>query len=149
VAGAFRLPDLGSDLGALLAVMEQHVETLFTRHEPTQVAYESPIKLSHDAVLTLRQTYSLGAALEYFSLRAGIPCSEVDLRRVKSVMTGDAHADKKLVVRAALRLGIALPAPKDGQKDAADAVGVVLETLRWLHPEIAGPHIAILHRLLL
>ena len=149
-ADAFRLPELGRDLGPLIATFEQHVETLLHRFLPTTVAYEAPIRLRHDADLTLRQNFALGAALEYFCIRADVPCHEVDLRRVKSIMAGDAHADKTLVVKAALKLGVNLPLrDTEGRKDAADAVGVALETMRLLHPEIAAPYVAILQGRLL
>lgn len=149
-AGAFELPEVGHDLGTLLAVLEQHFETLVARHGPTHISYEAPIRLRHDSDLTLRQNFSLGGALEYFALRANLPCNEIDLRRVKSVMTGEPHADKSLVVKAAMRLGVLLPHKDvDGRKDAADAVGVAIETMRLLHPETAAPWIAVLQGILL
>lgn len=149
-AGAFRLPDSRHDLGTLLAVLEQHFETLRIRFDPEVVSYEAPIKLRHDTVQTLRMIFGLGAALEYFSLRANVPCYEVDLRRVKGIMAGNPHAEKALVVKAALRLGILLPhTDTDGRKDAADAVGVAIETMNLLHPEIASPWLAVLQGLLL
>ncbi len=79
-----------------------------------------------------------------------MPCYEVDLRRVKSIMTGNAGAEKALVVKAAVRLGVLLPHKDvDGRKDAADAVGVAIETMSLLHPEIAARWLAELQGLLL
>lgn len=149
-ADAFLLPDAGPDLGTLLAILEQHFETLCERFKPDCIGYEAPIRLRHDSDRTLRQNFGLGAGLEYFSLRANLPCYEIDLRRVKGVMTGDAHADKSVVVKAAIRLGVLLPhTDAAGRKDAADAVGVALEAMRLLHPQIAAPWLAILQGLLL
>jgi Holliday junction resolvasome RuvABC endonuclease subunit len=149
-ADAFRLPAVGHDLGTLLAVLEQHFETLKTRFSPTVCSYEAPIRLRHDADLTLRQNFGLGAGLEYFCLRSAIPCHEIDLRRVKSIMTNDSRAEKAHVVNAALKLGVILPATAEaGRKDAADAVGVALETMRLLYPEIAAPLLAKLNGTLL
>lgn len=149
-AGAFQLPPLGNDLGTLLAVFEQHHVQLEERFCPALVAFESPIMRKWDSLIDVRKIYSLGAFLEYLAIRSGLPVHEVDLRAVKSVMTGDAHADKALVVKAARRLGVILPAKDaEGRKDAADAVGVALETTRLLHPEIAAPFLAILQGSLL
>lgn len=149
-AGAFDLPQVGSDYGTLLAVMEQHFTVLLDRFKPARIAYEAPILLRHDTLQTLRRIYGLGVGLEYFALREGIDCNEVDLQRVKAVMTGEAKAPKPLVVKAAQRLGVLLPSTDAlGRKDAADAVGVALEIMRLLHPEIAAPHLAILRGSLL
>ena len=149
-AGAFGLPQAGADLGTLLAVLEQHFMLLLDRFKPARIGYEAPILLRHDALMTLRRIYGLGMGLEYFSLREGLECNEVDLQRVKAVMTGEAKAPKPLVVKAAQRLGVLLPHTDAlGRKDAADAVGVALEIMRLLHPEIAAPLLAKLNGTLL
>lgn len=150
VADAFQLPPLGSDLGGLAQVLEAIVVTLIERFEPTSLAYEAPLLLRHDALLTLRKVYGLGMVLELIAARRGLPVSEMDPKRIKAVMTGDAYAKKSAVVAAAKRLGVQLPATKAaGQEDAADAVGCAIIALSILDPIAASPHLAKLGGLLL
>jgi len=149
-AGAFELPALGSDLGTLLAAFEQHFELLVTRFSPTIISYEAPIMRKWDSLVDVRKGYSLGAMLEYLTIRAGLPVHEVDLKRVKAIMTENPHAKKTQVVAAAVSLGVTLPAKQsEGREDAADAVGVALETLRAFDPLAAAPYLAILRGTLL
>ncbi len=149
-ADAFLLPPMGSNLGGIALHLEDMVVTLIDRFLPAQLSYEAPILLRHDSLIDLRRIYGLGMVLEYLAARADIPCGEVDLRQIKNLMTNDPFADKKLVVAAALALGVKLPATdKEGRKDAADALGCALVTLAYTDPLSAAPHIAKLkHRLL-
>lgn len=143
VAGAFELPPLGADLGALAGVLAENVGVLIERFAPSEIAYEAPILRRHDTLMTLRRIYGLGMTLEFIALRKGVPCSEVDLREIKSLMAGDRWADKKLVVAAAVRIGVELPkTDAQGRKDAADAVGAALCTLIRLDPYAAAPWVA-------
>lgn len=144
-AGAFELTALGSDLGTLLAEFEQHREGLLSRLQPASEAYEAPIMRKWDSLIDVRKIYSLGAFLEYLAIRDGLPVHEVDLKRVKMLMTGDQWAEKAAVVRAAGRLGVILPPTKaQGREDAADAIGVALEVLNALEPVSAARWLAIL-----
>lgn len=150
VADAFVLPPLGSDLGELAQVFEAIVVTLIERHQPAFVSYEAPLLLRHDALLTLRKVYGLGVVLELISARLGLPVGEMDPKRIKAVMTGNAYATKAQVVAGARSLGVALPASRAaGVEDAADAVGCAIIALSILDPVAASPHLAKLGGLLL
>lgn len=142
-AGAFLLEAPAEDLGALAANLEQHVTLLFRRFSPLLTAYEAPIMRKWDSLIDVRRIYGLGMALEYFAVAADVPCREIDLKRVKKLMTDDQWADKKLVAAAAESLGVVLPkSAAQGRLDAADAVGVALEACRLAAPHLADPHLA-------
>lgn len=143
VAGAFALPPLASDLGGLATALAQNVSTLIQRFKPGHVAYEAPILRRHDTLLDLRRIYGLGMVLEHLCAAEAIPCSEIDLRQIKTLMTGDGWAKKPEVVAAAVRIGVELPKNKaQGREDAADAVGAALCALLILDPLSASPWIA-------
>lgn len=149
-AGAFLLEAPADDLGALAANLEQHASLLIARFAPIHIAYEAPIMRKWDSLIDARRIYGLGMALEYFALAAGIPCSEVDLKRVKKIMTDDQWAEKKHVAAAAESLGVVLPKnAAQGRLDAGDAVGVALEACRIAAPAIADPYLAKLRHSLL
>lgn len=134
--GAWRFEQTGDDLGAMLAQLDGHLSHLLDNSGVTNVAYEAPILLRHDSLARLRKTLSLGAHIEFACHQRGIPCSEVRLQDVKRELSGNARAEKDLMVTAAQKLGIALPTSKaDGREDAADAVGVWLLLLRAHDPE--------------
>lgn len=142
-AGAFELPALGQDLGGLASALEVRVQILIDRFQPTELGYEAPILLKHDTLLDLRRIYGLGMVLEFIADRESLPCNEVDLKRIKTLMTGDHWAKKPEIVAAAVRLGVALPAKKnEGREDAADAVGGALCALNIIDPQAAAPWIA-------
>jgi Holliday junction resolvasome RuvABC endonuclease subunit len=142
-AGAFLLEAPTDDLGALAANLEQHVTILLDRLQPMHLSYEAPIMRKWDSLADVRRIFGLGMALEYFALARGLPYTEVDLRRVKAVMTGDSSAEKAAVAAAAESLGVSLPATKaKGRLDAGDAVGVALEAARLLAPALADPWLA-------
>lgn len=142
-ASAWTMPEVGSDLGWLVCEMEDQARLLIDVHRPVLVVYEAPILLRHDALLTLRMIYPLGAELERVCRRLEIRCGEVDLRRIKSVLTDNPHADKKDVVKAVLGLGISLPKTvTEGRQDAADAAGAWLIGLMEADPLAAAPWIA-------
>lgn len=142
-AGAFLIPPAGDDLGTLAAVLEQHFAVLVERFDPLQIGYEAPIMRKWDSLIDVRKIYGLGMALEYFALARELPCIEVDLKRVKMVMTDDPWAKKEDVAAAAVSLGVELPPLKaQGRLDAADAVGVALEVARLVDPHVAAPHLA-------
>jgi Holliday junction resolvasome RuvABC endonuclease subunit len=156
-AGAWRFPPLGDDLGALAAHMQDQAGALIREHQPDLVAYEAPILVTKgrhggrsDTLADLRRIYGLGVVLELTCVRFGVRVAEVDLRRVKKVMTGDHQATKSQVVRAAMGLGIPLPTTKDeGREDAADAVGVWMIGLSEVDGSAAAPWLARLGGLLL
>lgn len=149
-AGAFALPALGSDLGGLALAMEQTVIALIVRFNPSEVAYEAPLLLKHDTLLNLRRIYGLGMVLELICAREGLAVSEMDPKRIKAFMTGDAYAPKGQVVTAAAGLGVILPPSKaQGREDAADAVGCALIALSVLDAQAALPWVAKLRGALL
>lgn len=161
-AGAFQLPDCGADLGALANELRSAVMIL-DQFGPAAVSYEAPILLSHDSLIDLRRIYGLGMVLELICGDLdpenpgaidldgdGIPCGEIDLRRVKAMMTGDTYAKKKLVAAAAEKLGVVLPAKdSEGRLDAGDGVGVWLVHMAEYDPVAAAPFIATLRGSLL
>jgi Holliday junction resolvasome RuvABC endonuclease subunit len=149
-AGAFRLLGVVPDLGANALALEAMAEALIQRFDPAMLAYEAPLLLKHDALLKLRVTYGLGMELERIGAVHGLRCEEMDPKRIKGFMTGDAYADKKEVVKAAQRIGVILP-PTDeaGRKDAADAVGAGLVCLSVSDPATCGPWLAALRGSLL
>lgn len=150
LADAWALPPLSPDLGGIALVLEQNVETLIARFQPAAIAYEAPLLLKHDTLLKLRCTYGIGVVLELLATKHGIPCQEMDPKRIKKVMTDDAYAEKKAVVAAARLLGVALPPSKAaGAEDAADAVGCAIIALSILDPAAASPHLATLRGSLL
>jgi Holliday junction resolvasome RuvABC endonuclease subunit len=142
-AGAFELPELGSDLGGLAQILVSMVRVLIKRFEPAEFAYEAPLLLKHDSLLDLRRIYGLGMVLELLAVDAGSPVREMDPKRIKNFMTGDPYAKKAAVVAAAVRLGVKLPPTKaDGREDAADAVGAALVALSISDPAAASPWLA-------
>ncbi len=128
-AGVWRMLPVGADLGALIDQFDQALAAHIDQHRPDCVAYEAPILLRRDALLTLRKTYSLGAHLEWTCRRRGIECSEVDLRAVKLELAGMQSASKEDMTAAAEKVGLVLPSGP-GREDAADAFGVFLLLLR-------------------
>ncbi len=149
-AGAFKLLGVIPNLGAQAVALDAVAEVLIKRFNPDLISYEAPLLLKHDALLKLRHTYGLGMELERLAETRGLPAKEMDPKRIKGMMTGDAYADKKEVVKAALRLGVELP-PSDaqGRKDAADAVGAGIVALADFDPQSVARWVAILRNSLL
>lgn len=144
VADAFQLPALGGDLGGLALALEGIVDPLIHRFDPAMLAYEAPLLLRHDTLLDLRRIYGLGMVLELVAARAGLDIQEMDPKRIKSTVTGDAYAKKKLVADTLeARLGVNLPStPALGRLDAGDATGCAIIQLSILDPAAASPHLA-------
>lgn len=134
VCGAWRFPQAGENLGAMLVWLDDELERHFDQYRPVACCYEAPILLRHDTLGRVRKTFSLGAHIEYVCQRRSVPCFEVPLQAVKAALAGTG-SDKDAMVLAAERLGVELPASKaDGREDAADAVGVWLAFLRAREP---------------
>lgn len=143
VAAAWEFPDCGDDLGALGEHMAQQARALIAEHQPDLVTYEAPILRQTDKLWKLRRIYGLGMALEMTCRAADVPCLEIDLRRIKGVLTGDAFAEKTEVVRAVMRLGVPLPrTDAEGRKDAADAFGCWLIGMMEIDHAAASPWLA-------
>lgn len=140
LADSFNLGGVSSDLGAMGRALTAQARVLRERFAPAHIAYEAPILLSHDTLATLRCTYGIGMVLETLAGGWGIPCTEVDLRQIKRLLTDDQWAEKKLVAQAVEQLGVALPA--EGRLDAADAAGCALVTVQALDPEAADVWLA-------
>ena len=127
IADAWKFPACGDDLGALACAHEDELDRLFRMFDPDGLTYEEPIIRSWDKIDTLRKTYGLGMQTEHFCRRRGVVYREASVQKVKAQMTGERWAEKSDVVKAALSLGIELPAlDSDGRKDAADAVGAAI-----------------------
>lgn len=142
-AGAFSLLGVVQDLGGQALVLEAVADQLITRFDPAMLAYEAPILLKHDTLLTLRNIYGLGMVLERLAATRGLPVEEVDNKRLKNFMTGDPYAKKLQVVAAAQRLGVVLPAKdSEGRRDAADGLGCALLALSVSDPAAASPWLA-------
>lgn len=119
-AGTWRYEHVADDLGLLAEMFHRDLSALADQHRPTHIVYESPILLPSDRLLPLRKIYGLGMQLEHWGRRNGVHVSEEGPRALKKLLTGNHKAEKKEMVRVAVRLGIELP---DGEsaKDAADA----------------------------
>lgn len=147
LAGAWAFPDFGVRYGALVNALDVQVNALFDQHAVTSVAYEAAILRTSarggrftDNLHWLTQRLGMDAHLEWMCEVRGIPCKAVDLRLIKGRLAGDAHASKADMVKAAVRLGVALPAKKDdGREDAADAFGAWL----WGVHEFAPNHLTV------
>jgi len=139
-ADVWWLPKTGSDLGAVVCAHEDWLNRLAADHDIGWVIYEAPLLLKHDKLWTIRRTYSLGGETERWCARRGIPCSEVDPKRLKKEITGDSYADKARVAFVVEhRLGIKLPDSINGGKhDAGDACGAWFIGLREHAPRIAS-----------
>lgn len=124
-AAAWILKDHGPRLGALFCEFEDHLEALYRDWPFEWVCQEAPINPRRwDKLWTLRRTYGLGAVVERWCFRRGIPLIEADVRRVKAALSGHAGAGKPDMVAAARRAGVELPKTKEaGREDAADGLG--------------------------
>lgn len=112
---------VGRDLGALAQLWEADLNRLETRYgTPRVVVYEAPIWPPFPDLLAYRKIYGMGMQLERWALDRGAIMAEVDLRTMKSRLTGDHKAKKPQMVAMAKRLKIDLPAGKIAE-DAADA----------------------------
>lgn len=146
VCGAWMFPKVGSDLGALGHAMAAQTRALIREHQPGMVGYESPILLPHDNKEDLRRIFGLGLVVEMVCQERefALPCGEADLRRMKSLITGNPHAKKPDVARI-ISTVLAIPLPRtieEGRHDAADAASGWLLTLSEFDPEAAGPWLA-------
>lgn len=128
VADFWEYDHVGEDLGALARAFRVDLNRLEARFgSPTHVVYEAPIDVPHNTLIYKRKAFGLGMILEEWATDEcrGAVCEEVDLRTIKSRLTGSHKAEKTEIVRAVRRLGVQLP-PGDGAKDAADAFGAWL-----------------------
>lgn len=139
--GAWEMPrartDDGYDYGRLLAGLEDYLDIPFKRFRIEAVAYEAPILITRrgdnrpyvDNLNKLRLLYPLGAFVEWYCFRAGVPCYEVTVQSIKSEVTGNHIAPKGDLVAVAKQCGLRLP-DGPGIEDAADAWGAWLLLLR-------------------
>lgn len=142
--GAFEIGPTGDDLGKLLTSFDDYLTVHFDRFQPQAVVYEAPIlvvKGRHqsgrtDKLLTIRKLYAMGAHLEFFCARRGVPCHEVSLQEIKREVTGKNYAKKDAMVAVARKVGLDLP-KGPGIEDAADAWGAWLLGVRHYYPEIS------------
>lgn len=159
VCSAWEFPPLGTDLGALGRHMAGQARALIRQHRPDRVGYESPILLPHDALADVRRIFGLGMVLEVvcqedeFRQPDGefLPCGEADLRRMKSIITGNPHAEKPAVAKI-ISDTLCIPLPRtveEGRHDASDAASGWLLTMSEFFPEAAAPWLARLGGLLL
>lgn len=119
-AGAWLYDHVGDDLGELLELFDRDLCKLAERFPPHVITYEAPIKMQWDKLLTIRKIYSLGAYLELWARRRGVRVEEADPKALKVRLCGTHKAEKKEMVRMAVRLGINLP-DGPGREDAADS----------------------------
>jgi hypothetical protein len=150
LAGGFRLPGIGDNIGQLLDELKQQVDVIHNRFDPDVVMFESPILPSGHGPAVMgsldqrRVQMSQSAFLEWLVLdrarRLGrhIICEEADVYEVKYALTGrkrpgkTSQEQKDAMVAAALKIGVSLPIHKiDGREDAADAVGAWLVGVRY------------------
>lgn len=144
-ASAWRFPFTGESLGQMLDAMERALQNHIDAYRPDCLGYERPILTKWDKLQPIRKTYSLGGMIEFVAFRRGIECVEVDLRTIKSELTGEHNASKADMVKAALRLGVVLPlTDADGREDAADAFGGFLVLLRLRSPATFSRYDALL-----
>lgn len=119
-AGVWLYDHVGEDLGLLLDLLDADLCKLAERYPPTVIMYEAPLLLPYDTLLKLRKLYSLGAYIELWARRRGVKVQEADPKALKRRLCGTSKADKKEMVRMAVKLGIALP-DGPGKDDAADS----------------------------
>lgn len=130
------------DYGLLLATLEDYLGAAFARFSPGAVAYEAPLLITAgrrgvdlqarsfgDNLSKLRLLYPLGAFVEWYCHRRGVPCHEVTVPEVKAEVTNDRHADKETIAQVAEGCGLVLPTGP-GRLDAADAFAVWKRLLR-------------------
>lgn len=135
--GAWPLEEVKGDYGFLLWQLDQYLTVAFNRFNPTALAYEAPILIARgkgkrqygDKLSTLRLLYPMGAYVELFGRRAGVPVYEVTVSEIKREVTGNSYAPKDDMVAAARHCGLQLPTGP-GAMDAADAWGAWLLLLR-------------------
>lgn len=135
--GAWAFQPVKGDYGLLLATLEDYLDVAFIRFSPGAVAYEAPILVARgrggrqygDKLSTLRLLYPMGAFVEWYCRRAGVPCFEVTVSNIKKEVTGNAYAPKGDLVAIAEKCGLKLPAGP-GAMDAADSFGAWLLLLR-------------------
>lgn len=134
-AGAWRLPQVGDDNGALGAHFIRLIDTHVSTYRPTSIGYETPLLVPTDHRETLRKIYGLGFLLETRCEQLGIPCWERDYDDLKLALTGNRRATKDDMVEVALLCGIDLPPTKaEGKEDAADAFAGWTIGIRDLNP---------------
>lgn len=120
-AGAWLYDHVGEDLGELLDLLDRDLCKLEETHgTPRVIMYEAPLLLPYDTLLKLRKIYSMGAFVEWWARRRGVRVQEADPKALKRRLCGTAKADKKEMVRMAVKLGINLP-DGPGKEDAADS----------------------------
>lgn len=147
--GAWEFDPCEGDYGKLLAQLEDYLNVAHRRFAFTAVAYEAPLLVTRkyrdghgqvhevrDKLSTLRLLYPLGAFVEWWSLRQGLPYWEVSVTDIKKEVTGNVYAVKDDLVAIARKVGLELPAG-EGAKDAADAWGAWLLLLRYMEPELS------------
>lgn len=150
VADAWSLIRSGDDYGALADELETLVFSVVQHHDVVAAAYESPILRRHDALHDLRRIYGLGMVFELTCRRIAqgrgkpLPCSEIDLRKIKTFATGDPWAEKKDVAAAVVAAGIPLlpRTAAEGRYDAGDAAAGWAILLEDHDPAAASPWIS-------
>lgn len=150
--------DGSSNYGVLLATLEDYLDVVFRRFSPDVVGFEAPLLITRgrrrapahapafdpedertfgDTLGKLRLLYPMGAFVEWYCLRQGVPCHEVSVGDIKAEVTGDRYAEKDELVVIARRCGLILP-EGDGARDATDAWGGWLILLRAYEPELSA-----------
>lgn len=129
LCGAWALDPTGSDIGAMLHDLHGKVADLLATHCVEAAVFEAPILTRYDKLLKIRKLYALTGHIEFVCREFSIDCHEVDLRTVKKELAGFSGAEKKDMVAAARKIGVALPEGA-GREDAADAFGAWLLLLR-------------------
>lgn len=143
-ADTWELAPCGDDFGALLVQLDDYLNVTHARFGIDAVAYEAPILIARgrdgrpygDNLRKLRLLYPLGAHVEFWCKRRGIPCFEVSIAAIKKEVTGNAYAAKDDLVAIAEKVGLALPRGEKA-KDAADAWGAWLLLLRHMNPALS------------
>lgn len=148
VAGAFKMAQHGEDIGAMLGELDDNLNALFDRFQPTHVCFEAPILPQGrrgdggsvvGSLLVRRKLFNLGGHLEFVCHRRGIACGEEEVRAIKRELAGTTKAQKADMVAAAEKIGVRLPATQAaGREDAADSVGVWLLGLRRIEPALSA-----------
>jgi hypothetical protein len=141
--GAWKFPPIDGDYGLLLATLQDYLDAVFGRFTPGAVAYEAPILIARrrgvdpldergfgDTLGKLRLLYPMGAFVEFYCRRAGVPCYEVTVAEIKKEVTGNRYAEKQDLIGIAEKCGLVLPSVSNGADDAADAFGAWLLLLR-------------------
>lgn len=131
VVGHYRLRT--GDVGPFLHEARSYYRILLDRFRPDAVYFECPLLGAVVTLAVTRKLHGLAGVLELECLDRGIDCCEVPAARAKKMLTGNGHAKKPEMVRAARDMGLTIET-----EDEADSAAVWLCGLHEQSPRLAS-----------